>query len=86
MGRNTPIVAECYTPLYESWISIFKKPKEKLKSITDKIPLEKRITSIEEIDNIVSFLLSDKASSHTTARAQLIHVDGGYVHLHRAIS
>lgn len=80
---NAVIVAECYTPLYESWISTFDKPEEKLKSITDKIPLDKRFTSIEEIGNMVAFLLSNKASSHTTG--QLIHVDGGYVHLDRAI-
>jgi len=79
---NTVIVAECYTPLYQTWIKTFDNPEEKLRSITEKIPLEKRMTSTEEIANMVVFLLSDK-SSHTTG--QLIHVDGGYVHLDRAI-
>src|SRR5260221_79078 len=80
---NAIIVAECYTPLYESWIKTFPNPEEKLKSITSKIPLEKRMTTVEEIANTAAFLLSEK-SSHTTG--QLIHVDGGYVHLDRAIS
>jgi len=80
---NAIIVAESYTPLYESWIKTFPNPEEKLKSITAKIPLEKRMTTTEEIANMTAALLSEK-SSHTTG--QLIHVDGGYVHLDRAIS
>lgn len=79
---NAVIVAECYTPLYESWIKTFEDPETKLKSITDKIPLGKRFTTSEEIANTVVFLLSER-SSHTTG--QLIHVDGGYVHLDRAL-
>lgn len=77
---NAIIVAEAWTPLYESWISTFENPEEKLKSITSKIPFEKRMTTSEEIANMAAFLLSEK-SSHTTG--QLIHVDGGYVHLDR---
>jgi enoyl-[acyl-carrier-protein] reductase (NADH) len=57
-------------------------PEEKLKEITNKIPLGKRMTTAEEIANMTAFLLSEK-SSHTTG--QLIHVDGGYVHLDRAL-
>src|SRR6478736_4998268 len=79
---NAIIVAECYTPLYEKWINTLPNPEEKLKTITAKIPLEKRMTTAEEIANMAAFLLSEK-SSHTTG--QLIHVDGGYVHLDRAI-
>jgi L-fucose dehydrogenase len=80
---NAVIVAEAWTPLYEKWISTFPNPEEKLKGITSKIPFEKRMTTTEEIASTVAFLLSQK-SSHTTG--QLIHVDGGYVHLDRAIS
>jgi L-fucose dehydrogenase len=80
---NSIIVAESYTPLYESWIKTFPSPEEKLKSIKEKIPFGKRMTTTEEIANMAVFLLSEK-SSHTTG--QLIHVDGGYVHLDRAIS
>lgn len=79
---NEVVVAECFTPLYESWIKTFGNPEEKLKSITGKIPLGKRMTTAEEIANMVVFLLSER-SSHTTG--QIIHVDGGYVHLDRAI-
>lgn len=79
---NAVIVAECYTPLYEKWIKTVPNPEETLKKITDRIPLGNRMTTAEEIANMVLFLLSER-SSHTTG--QLIHVDGGYVHLDRAI-
>jgi len=79
---NAIIVAEAWTPLYEKWINSFENRDEKLKNITDKIPFENRMTSVDEIASMAVFLLSDK-SSHTTG--QLIHVDGGYVHLDRAL-
>jgi len=79
---NAVIVAECFTPLYETWIKTFDNPEEKLKQISAKIPFENRMTTAEEIANMVAFLLSDK-SSHTTG--QLIYVDGGYTHLDRAL-
>jgi L-fucose dehydrogenase len=79
---NAIVVAECWTPLYENWIKTLPNPEEKLKDIVSKIPLEKRMTTSEEIANTAAFLLSSR-SSHTTG--QLIHVDGGYVHLDRAL-
>jgi L-fucose dehydrogenase len=80
---NSVIVAECWTPLYERWIETLPNPKEKLESIVAKIPLENRMTTAEEIANMTVFLLSQR-SSHTTG--QLIYVDGGYVHLDRALA
>ena len=80
---NAVVVAESWTPLYEKWISSLPEPEKKLAEITAKIPLENRMTTAEEIANTVAFLLSEK-SSHTTG--QLIHVDGGYVHLDRALA
>lgn len=79
---NSVIVAESWTPLYEKWIQSLPNSAEKLKQIEQNIPLENRMTTTEEIGNTVAFLLS-KCSSHTTG--QLIHVDGGYVHLDRAL-
>jgi L-fucose dehydrogenase len=79
---NALIVAECWTPLYEKWIKTLPNPEETLEKITDNIPFQKRMTTSEEIANMVVFLMSPK-SSHTTG--QLIHVDGGYVHLDRAM-
>jgi L-fucose dehydrogenase len=80
---NAVVVAESFTPLYEKWIQTLPNPQEKLKEIESKIPLGNRMTTTEEIANTVAFLLSSK-SSHTTG--QLIHVDGGYVHLDRALA
>ena len=79
---NAVIVAECFTPLYQTWINSLPSPEEKLADITSKIPLGKRMTTAEEIANAVVFLLSD-VSSHTTG--QFVYIDGGYVHLDRAI-
>ena len=80
---NSVIVSECYTPLYESWVNTLPNPKETLHAIIQKIPLGKRMTTTKEIADMAVFLISER-SSHTTG--QLIHVDGGYVHLDRSIS
>lgn len=79
---NAVIVAECYTPLYEKWIKTQPDPEALLKKITGRIPLGQRFTTAQEIASMVLFLLSE-VSGHTTG--QLIHVDGGYVHLDRAM-
>src|SRR6187551_2926550 len=42
---NAVIVAECFTPLYETWIKTFENPEEKLKQISSKIPFENRMTT-----------------------------------------
>ncbi len=80
---NTVIPAEVWTPLYENWINGLPDPAGKLAQIVSKIPLEKRFTKPEEIAAMVVFLLSD-VSAHTTG--QIVHVDGGYTHLDRALS
>ena len=80
---NTVIPAEVMTPLYRSWLDTFPNPDEKLSHIISKIPLEKRMTTSEEIAAMVVFLISAR-SSHTTG--QHLFVDGGYVHLDRALT
>jgi len=80
---NTVIPAEVMTPLYRSWLDTFPNPGEKLDLILSKIPLQKRMTTSEEIAAMVVFLLSPR-SSHTTG--QHLFVDGGYVHLDRALT
>jgi len=80
---NAVIPAEVMTPLYRSWVDTFPAPEEKLKTIISKIPLGKRMTTAEEIAAMTVFLLSPQ-SSHTTG--QQIIVDGGYVHLDRALT
>jgi L-fucose dehydrogenase len=79
---NAIVVAECWTPQYERWIKTLPNSEETLNEINSRIPLQNRMTSAEEIANTTAFLLSEK-SSHTTG--QILHVDGGYVHLDRAL-
>lgn len=79
---NAVIVAECWTPMYATWLSTQKDPAAVRAAIETRIPLGQRMTTGEEIANTVAFLLSER-SSHTTG--QLMHVDGGYVHLDRAL-
>lgn len=78
---NAVIPAETMTPQYQQWIQGAPNPKEKLATITGKIPLGRRMTTPQEVAAMVVFLLSPKAG-HITGEHLL--VDGGYVHLDRA--
>jgi len=80
---NAIVPAEVMTPQYGKWIATFPNPEEKLRTITSKIPLGKRMTEAAEIASMALFLLSEK-SGHTTG--QHLYVDGGYVHLDRALA
>lgn len=79
---NAILPAEVMTPLYQQWVSTFPNPQEKLDAIVAKIPLEKRMTKASEIAAMAVFLLSVQAA-HITG--QHLYVDGGYVHLDRAL-
>ncbi|TAG29442.1 MAG: SDR family oxidoreductase [Rhodobacterales bacterium] len=79
---NAVIPAEVMTPMYRNWLQSFDNPAEQEALITSRIPLGNRMTTAEEIAATVVFLLSDRAG-HTTG--QWCFVDGGYVHLDRAL-
>lgn len=81
---NAVLPAEVMTPLYRRWLDTLGDPEAELKRITDKIPLGKRMTLDSEIAAAAVFLLSPTQSAHTTG--QHIIVDGGYVHLDRALT
>jgi L-fucose dehydrogenase len=80
---NAVIPSEVMTPMYREWLGTFPNPEQKLREIAFKIPLDKRMTKAEEIAAMVIFLISPQ-SGHTTG--QHIFVDGGYVHLDRALT
>ncbi len=79
---NAVVVAESWTPMYEQWLNTLPNPAQTLTEINKRIPLGNRMTTCQEIGDMVTFLMSSR-SSHTTG--QIVHVDGGYVHLDRAI-
>jgi L-fucose dehydrogenase len=80
---NAVIPAEVMTPAYHQWLNTFPDPEQKLATIFSKIPLEKRMTGAAEIAAMVVFLISAQAA-HITG--QHLFVDGGYVHLDRALT
>src|SRR6202142_23353 len=80
---NAILPAEVMTPLYRQWLDTFPDPPAKLKEVVAKIPLEQRMTAPEEIAAMAVFLISPQAS-HITGHP--IFVDGGYVHLDRALT
>ncbi|WNH10664.1 SDR family oxidoreductase [Thalassobellus suaedae] len=79
---NAIVIAESWTPAYDNWIKTLENGAEKLQAIVKKIPFENRMTMPAEIADQCLFTISEK-SSHTTG--QFITVDGGYVHLDRAL-
>jgi len=80
---NCVVPAECATPQYENWFRSLADPKGTRAAIERLIPLDRRMTTPEEVAAMIVFLASPR-SSHTTG--QIIFVDGGYTHLDRASS
>lgn len=78
---NCVMPAEVYTPMYEGLAKAEEDPQKFLADMSSVIPLGKRMTTSEEMANMVVFLASER-SSHTTG--QIIYPDGGYVHLDRS--
>ncbi len=83
MRVNAIVPAEVMTPLYRQWLDTFPDPAAKQAAILARIPLGARMTLADEIASMACFLLSARAA-HITG--QHLYVDGGYVHLDRAIT
>jgi L-fucose dehydrogenase len=80
---NAVVPGETMTPMYQTWLSGFDNPDEKLAKIVRNIPLSHRMTTSAEVAATVVFLLSDWAG-HMTGQALV--VDGGYSDLDRALT
>lgn len=78
---NTVLPAECITHQYERWFAALKDPQGTRQAIERMIPLGARMTTPQEVADMIVFLASSRAS-HVTG--QLVFVDGGYTHLDRA--
>ena len=81
--HTSVLPAEVMTPMYDAWLNTFPNRAEKLAEITRRIPLGQRMTLDTEMADTVVFTLSPRAG-HTTG--QWLFVDGGYVHLDRAMA
>lgn len=77
---NAVVPSEVWKSKNDGWRNGSVDSPEELKKVESRIPLEGRLTEPQEIADMVVFLLSPR-SSHTTG--QIIHVDGGSVHLDR---
>jgi hypothetical protein len=80
---NAVAPAECDTPHYQRWFEAQPNPADARAAIEKMIPLDRRLTTPEELALSAIFLASP-CSSHTTG--QIIFVDGGYTHLDRALT
>ena len=80
---NCVMPAECITPQYQRWFDSLNDPTGTRKAIESLVPLGHRMTTPEELADMIVFLASPR-SSHTTG--QIVFVDGGYTHLDRAVS
>ncbi len=81
---NTVVPAEVWTPQYERWLEEHAgDPEAARKEIDRLVPFGRRMTTAAEVADTVVFLASARAS-HITG--QIIHVDGGYTHLDRALT
>jgi L-fucose dehydrogenase len=79
---NAVVPAEVMTPMYREWLDAFPDPAAREAAVVERIPLGHRMTLPAEIAATVCFLLSPRAG-HITG--QHLYVDGGYVHLDRAL-
>ncbi len=78
---NCVVPAEVITPQYERWLANAPDPTLARRKLDESVPFDHRTTTAREIADTVVFTASARAS-HTTG--QILHVDGGYVHLDRA--
>lgn len=80
---NCLVPGSVWTSSYARWAARFPDPDERRKMAEMNIPLDKRMTSVEEFADLVVFVASDRAS-HLTG--QVIVNDGGYCHLDRVLT
>ncbi len=81
---NAILPAEVMTPAYAAWLDTLADAQTTREAIERNVPLYHRMTTPAEIAATAVFLLSPTQSGHTTG--QLLHVDGGYVHLDRKLT
>lgn len=78
---NAVIPAECDTDQYQRWFASQPNSVKARQDVEKLVPLKRRLTLASEVADAIVFLASPR-NGHITG--QLIHVDGGYVHLDRS--
>lgn len=81
---NTVVPAEVWTPQYAWWLDHHaENPDAARREIDELVPLGRRMTTPQEVADVVVFLAGSRAA-HVTG--QVVFVDGGYTHLDRAMT
>lgn len=80
---NCIIPGSVWTNSYVKWANTFPNPDERKKEAENNIPLERRMTTVEEFADLVTFVASGRAS-HLTG--EIIVNDGGYSRLDRVLT
>lgn len=78
---NAVVPAECDTDQYQRWFAAQPDPALARARVEALVPLERRLTTVEELAAAIVWLASPRAG-HITG--QFLFVDGGYTHLDRA--
>ena len=80
---NCIIPGSVWTSSYEKWAKLFPDPAARRRQAEQNIPFGRRMTTVEEFADLVTFVASERAG-HLTG--EIIINDGGYSHLDRVLT
>jgi len=80
---NCVVPGSVWTNSYVKWAATFPDPEAKRRMAEQRIPFGRRMTTVQELADLVVFVASERAS-HLTG--EIIVCDGGYSRLDRALT